>query len=119
MTGRTMLGIWAHPDDEAYLSAGLMADLRRRGDRVVVVTATLGEHGTGDPEAWPPARLAPRRRVELRDSLATVGVDEHHAPGLRGRHLRPPGRRNRHRADRPAHRRGPNRTSSSPSDPTA
>ena len=81
MTGRTMLGIWAHPDDEAYLSAGLMADLRRRGDRVVVVTATLGEHGTGDPEAWPPARLAARRRVELRDSLAALGVDEHHVLG--------------------------------------
>ena len=46
---RTLLGVWAHPDDEAYLSAGLMAEFRRRGDRVVVVTATLGEHGTSDP----------------------------------------------------------------------
>ena len=76
MTGRTMLGVWAHPDDEAYLSAALMADHRRRGDRVVVVTATLGEHGTGDPETWPPARLAARRHVELRASLSAVGVDE-------------------------------------------
>jgi LmbE family N-acetylglucosaminyl deacetylase len=24
MTGHTLLGVWAHPDDEAYLSAGLM-----------------------------------------------------------------------------------------------
>lgn len=25
----TLLGIWAHPDDEAYLSAGLMATVRQ------------------------------------------------------------------------------------------
>src|SRR4051794_33047690 len=70
MSRRTLLGVWAHPDDEAYLSAGLMAEFRRRGDRVVVVTATLGEHGTADPETWPPARLAAQRHRELRNSLA-------------------------------------------------
>jgi LmbE family N-acetylglucosaminyl deacetylase len=76
MKPRTLLGVWAHPDDEAYLSAGLMAAWRRRGDRVVVVTATLGEHGTSDPQAWPPSRLARRRRGELCASLATLGVHE-------------------------------------------
>lgn len=25
----TVLGVWAHPDDEAYLSAGLMAERER------------------------------------------------------------------------------------------
>ena len=78
---RTMLGVWAHPDDEAYLSAGLMAEFRRRGGRVVVVTATAGEHGTSDPVAWPPNRLAALRRIELRESLAAVGVDELHLLG--------------------------------------
>jgi len=39
----TVLGIWAHPDDEAFLSAGLMAAARDAGQRVVCVTATLGE----------------------------------------------------------------------------
>jgi LmbE family N-acetylglucosaminyl deacetylase len=76
MTG-TLLGVWAHPDDEAYLSAGLMAAARRRGDRVVVVTATAGEHGTDDPVRWPPARLGALRRHELRASLAALGVFEH------------------------------------------
>src|SRR4051794_10788189 len=73
---RTLLGVWAHPDDEAYMSAGLMAEFRRRGDRVVVVTATLGEHGTADPATWPPARLAAVRHCELRNSLAALDVDE-------------------------------------------
>lgn len=71
-----MLGVWAHPDDEAYLSAGLMAEAAARGDRVVVVTATLGEHGTSDPLLWPPARLRPRRHRELCSSLARLGVHE-------------------------------------------
>jgi LmbE family N-acetylglucosaminyl deacetylase len=75
---RTLLGVWAHPDDEAYLSSGLMAQVRRGGGRVVVVTATRGEHGTDVPETWPPERLAPRRENELRKSLQIVGVHEHH-----------------------------------------
>jgi len=79
---KTLLGVWAHPDDEAYLSAGLMAEYRRRGDRVVVVTATLGEHGTSDPDGWPPERLAVLREHELRSSLAAVGVDELHLLGF-------------------------------------
>ena len=79
---RTLLGVWAHPDDEAYLSAGLMAEYRRRGDRVVVITATLGEHGTNDPEAWPPEKLAVLREHELRTSLAALDVDELHLLGF-------------------------------------
>src|SRR5829696_8966220 len=76
MSGRTLLGVWAHPDDEAYLSAGLMATFRRLGDRVVVVTATAGELGTSDPDRWPPDALARLRREELRTSLAELGVHE-------------------------------------------
>jgi LmbE family N-acetylglucosaminyl deacetylase len=74
---RTLLGVWAHPDDEAYCSSGLMARVRAGGGRVVVVTATRGEHGTDDPAAWPPQRLGPLRERELRDSLAEAGVTEH------------------------------------------
>jgi LmbE family N-acetylglucosaminyl deacetylase len=74
----TILGVWAHPDDEAYLSAGLMALARDNGQRVVVVTATAGELGTSDPEAWPPDRLADLRRGELAASLGMLGVHEHH-----------------------------------------
>jgi LmbE family N-acetylglucosaminyl deacetylase len=78
----TVLGVWAHPDDEVYLSGGLMAMARDRGQRVVCVTATLGEHGTPDPRSWPPARLARARAAEPRASLAVLGVTEHHLLGL-------------------------------------
>jgi LmbE family N-acetylglucosaminyl deacetylase len=73
----TVLGVWAHPDDEAYLSAGLMAEARASGQRVVVATATYGELGASDPYQWSPARLATTRRHELAASLAAVGVTEH------------------------------------------
>lgn len=78
----TVLGVWAHPDDEMYLSAGLMAIARDNGQRVVCVTATKGEHGTPDPQRWPPERLAPVRAWELRASLAVLGVTEHRFLGL-------------------------------------
>jgi LmbE family N-acetylglucosaminyl deacetylase len=74
----TVLGVWAHPDDEAYLSGGLMALARDAGSRVVCVTATRGEHGTPDPVGWPPDRLAVARTAELARCLAVLGVHEHH-----------------------------------------
>jgi LmbE family N-acetylglucosaminyl deacetylase len=74
----TLLGIWAHPDDEAYLSGGLMALASAMGSRVVCVTATRGEQGTADPARWPPDRLAAVRTVELQRCLDILGVGEHH-----------------------------------------
>ena len=73
----TILGVWAHPDDECYLSAGLMAVARETGSRVVCVTATRGERGTDDPQRWPPDRLAPVREQELGRSMSILGVEEH------------------------------------------
>jgi LmbE family N-acetylglucosaminyl deacetylase len=73
----TMLGIWAHPDDEAYLSAGLMARAVRNGSRVVCVTATRGEGGSMDEHVWPPEMMGEVRTRELERSLAVLGVEEH------------------------------------------
>src|SRR3954453_11417181 len=53
----TVLGVWAHPDDEAYLSAALMAEARDAGHPVVVATATDGELGGAGP-VTPPRHLA-------------------------------------------------------------
>ena len=71
----TVLGVWAHPDDEAYLSAGVMAMARDRGQRVAVATATVGEAGgvRGSRSL---------RRQELEAGLAAVGVEEHYWLGF-------------------------------------
>ena len=77
-----IVAVWAHPDDEAYLAAGVMATSRAAGSRVVCVTATSGERGTADPQRWPPDRLSAVRAVELARSLEILGVTEHHGLGL-------------------------------------
>ncbi len=73
---RRLLGVWAHPDDEAYLSAGLMARVAAAGGRVTVITATRGEKGTDDPERYDSDRFGAHREAELRASLAVLGVDD-------------------------------------------
>ena len=74
----TILGVWAHPDDEAYLSAAIMAVAVREGSRVVCVTATRGEAGSQDEVRWPPEKMAQIREVELMSTLRVLGVAEHH-----------------------------------------
>lgn len=74
----TILGVWAHPDDETYLTAGIMATAIRNGQRVVCVTATKGEAGSQDEQRWPSATIAEVREKELAEALAMLGVTEHH-----------------------------------------
>jgi LmbE family N-acetylglucosaminyl deacetylase len=74
----TVLGVWAHPDDETYLSGGLMVRAAAAGQRVVCVTATAGERGSDDPASMPAAHLAAIRRRELETALDILGVAEHH-----------------------------------------
>lgn len=78
----TVLGVWAHPDDETYLSAGLMAGAVRDGSHVVCVTATRGEGGSMDEERWPPATMGEVRELELLRSFEILGVTEHRFLGL-------------------------------------
>lgn len=72
----TILGIWAHPDDEAFVAGGFLADAVRRGDRVVCIHMTGGEGGLLDRQPCPPETLARVRRHELQDSLAYLGIEE-------------------------------------------
>jgi len=74
----TILGVWAHPDDETYLTAGLMAHAVNEGSRVVCVTATRGEGGSMDEERWPSETMGQVREQELLRCLALLGVTEHH-----------------------------------------
>jgi LmbE family N-acetylglucosaminyl deacetylase len=74
----TVLGVWAHPDDETYLSAGLFAHAADHGSRVVDITATRGEGGSMDEERWPPETMGQVREQELIRSLEILGVTEHY-----------------------------------------
>jgi LmbE family N-acetylglucosaminyl deacetylase len=69
----TLMAVWAHPDDESFLAGGLLAEVTRRGGKVVTVTATAGEHGTDDPITQPPTDLAARRTAELSSALVVLG----------------------------------------------
>jgi LmbE family N-acetylglucosaminyl deacetylase len=72
----SILGVWAHPDDETTFSGGVMANAVRMGRRVVCVTATRGEHSTlGAADS--PEELAAQREQELERSLSALGVTEH------------------------------------------
>ena len=74
----TILGIWAHPDDETFNSGGLMAQAALNGQTVTVVTATRGEKGVQDAKRWPPDRLGEIRTAELGKALNILGVKQHH-----------------------------------------
>lgn len=77
----TILSVWAHPDDETYLSGGIMAAAVANGQRVVCVAVTAGERGTDDPERWPPERLGMVRRWEAAAAMAVLGVRDHRVLG--------------------------------------
>jgi len=68
----TLLGVWAHPDDEAYLSSVLMHRVIAAGGRVVLLSATKGElGGTGAAD-----ELAGVRANELRAAMSVLGVSD-------------------------------------------
>jgi LmbE family N-acetylglucosaminyl deacetylase len=69
----TVVSFHAHPDDEALLTAGTLAEAAARGHRVVIVVATSGESGlaAGAPGA---EELGARRERELAASAAALGA---------------------------------------------
>ena len=73
-TGRTILLIGAHPDDDAQ-SHGTLAMLQANGNDVYVMLLTTGNVGTGDP-TMTRDRLAKIRRQEEVDALAELGIPE-------------------------------------------
>ena len=74
----SILGVWGHPDDEAYLSAGLMRLAIEAGRRVTCVTATCGEAGFPDDDPRSTEERKEIRKMEMAASLAELGVTEHH-----------------------------------------
>lgn len=72
----------AHPDDEVTATGGTIARARAEGHRVVLVTATKGEHGEVQPGVLEPGEALVDRRVkELARACEILGVDRHHFLG--------------------------------------
>ena len=78
LAGRTVLGIFAHPDDESLACGGTLARLADAGAHVVVMCASRGEAGsTCDPSLVPDGdSLGGVRARELRDAAAILGIAE-------------------------------------------
>lgn len=75
----TILGIWAHPDDESFCMGGMMACATSNGQRVACITATRGDAGkTADESKWPQSKLTKIRSDELEQALNILGVNEHY-----------------------------------------
>jgi len=74
----TILGIWAHPDDETFSSGGLVAMARANGQQVGCITATRGEGGVYHPDKWPADRIAQIRTQELQAAQEILGINEHY-----------------------------------------
>lgn len=74
----TILGIWAHPDDEVFSMAGIIAAAAANGQTVACITATRGEAGVQDESRWPAHQLADIRTQELAAAYNVLGVINHH-----------------------------------------
>ena len=73
----TALFLFAHPDDEAFGSGGVLAGLVRQGHGVTVVCATNGDVGEiSDPDLATPENLWEVRQGELRRAMAVTGVED-------------------------------------------
>jgi LmbE family N-acetylglucosaminyl deacetylase len=75
-TGKTVMLIGAHADDDA-LSHGTLAMLQEHGNQVYVVTLTTGNVGTQDPKLSR-TQLAEIRRQEELAALKELGIPGEH-----------------------------------------
>ena len=74
-TRRRLLAIYAHPDDESFLSGGTLAKAASEGAEVTLVCATRGEVGEiADPTLATPETLAQVREDELREAARELGI---------------------------------------------
>lgn len=81
--GRRLLAVFAHPDDETLGTGGTLALYARRGVRVDLVCATLGEVGEAPPGLRGFATIGEMRENELRSATAVLGVSAVHLLGYR------------------------------------
>jgi len=77
LAGRTILAIFAHPDDESLACGGTLARAASGGARVVLLCASHGENGSiSEPALVPGGDLGRVRGQELRAAAATLGISD-------------------------------------------
>ena len=75
--GRTVLAIFAHPDDESLACGGTLARLADDGARVVLLCASRGERGqSADPSVARGPDLGRARQRELEAAAQVLGISE-------------------------------------------
>ena len=80
----TLVCFHAHPDDEAIGTGGVMAKAAHAGHRVVLITATLGEHGeVADGFLNAGEQLGERRAKELAEAASILGASRLELLGYR------------------------------------
>lgn len=74
-----ILLLFAHPDDETFVAAGLVRRYVDGGAEVALVTATRGDAGRlGDPPLCSREALPALREAELRHAAGLLGMSEVH-----------------------------------------
>src|SRR5262249_39216447 len=77
LAGRTILAVFAHPDDESLACGGTLPRAVHPGARVVLVCASRGERGSiCDAALVPDGNLGRVRTDELRAAAGVLGIGE-------------------------------------------